>query len=393
MRIARRLGDIQPFHVMAILERARAMEQAGADIVHMEIGEPDFPTPRGIVEAAARFIERSVVKYTPAAGLPELREAIAGWYQRRYGVEVPARRIFVTPGASGAFLLALGLLIEPGDAVLLADPGYPCYANFVRLFEGRPVGVSVGVASAYQLNAELLRAPAYDRASGVIVATPSNPTGTHVDAGALEEMIAMTEQRGGFFIADEIYHGLEYGEPARTALALSDQVFVINSFSKYFGMTGWRLGWLVAPGSCVEPLERLAQNVFIAASTVSQATALAAFENSTLAELEARRREFEARRDYLMHALPGLGFEIPVRPDGAFYIYADSRRLARDSFAFAQMLLTEGGVAVTPGRDFGRNAPESHVRFSYTASIERLGEGVARMRDVLQRRELGAFNN
>jgi len=393
MRIARRLGDIQPFHVMAILERACAMEQAGADIVHMEIGEPDFSTPRGIVEAAGRFIETGAVKYTPAAGLPALREAIAGWYRCRYGVEVPARRIFVTPGASGAFLLALGLLIEPGDAVLLADPGYPCYANFIRLFEGKPVGVPVGVASAYQLNAELLRAPAYDRASGVIVATPSNPTGTHVDAGTLEELIAMTERRGAFFIADEIYHGLEYGEPARTALALSDQVFVINSFSKYFGMTGWRLGWLVAPESCVEPLERLAQNVFIAASTVSQTGALAAFEDSTLAELEARRREFEARRDYLMQALPGLGFEIPVRPDGAFYIYADSRRLASDSFAFAEFLLTEAGVAVTPGRDFGRNAPESHLRFSYTASVERLGEGVARMQDVLQRRERKAFND
>ena len=385
MLIAKRMGSIKSFQVMKLLDRAQALEREGRDIVHMEIGEPDFPTPAAVAEAGAQFIRAGKIKYTSASGLPELREAIADYYLRRYGVRPPRRRIFITPGASGAFLLAMGALVNPGDRVLLADPGYPCYANFVHLFAGKPQSVPVDVDSGFQLNSTLLEKYWYRQTAGVVLASPSNPTGTLISEGALNEMVGRVERHGGFLISDEIYHGLEYGERSHSALEFSDDVFVINSLSKYFGMTGWRLGWLIAPESHVEALEKLAQNIFISASSASQAAALAAFGEDNLQALERRRLEFQARRDYLCKELDKLGFDIPLKPEGAFYIYADCTRLSSDSFGFAWRLLEEAHVAVTPGRDFGENRPDDYLRFSYTTSMERLSLGVERIAGFIAR--------
>jgi aspartate/methionine/tyrosine aminotransferase len=280
----------------------------------MEIGEPDFPTPPAVVRAGIEFLAKGEVKYTPAAGLAALREAIARFYAERYNVDVPTSRIFVTPGASGAVLLALAGLIERGGEVLLPDPGYPCYPNFVRLLGGEPRFVPVGAESNFQLDAETLSRHWTPKARGVVMASPSNPTGTMADSGTLQGIAEFLDAHGGFWLSDEIYHGLVYGEPARSALEFSEQAFVVNSFSKFFGMTGWRLGWAVVPEPFVGLAERLAQNLFISAPTHSQMAALAAFSPDNLAELERRRREFETRRDFLLQELPGLGFGIPVMP-------------------------------------------------------------------------------
>ena len=378
-----KMASIRPFYVMQLLERARALESEGKDIVHMEIGEPDFVTPPCVVEAAEKFIRTGDVKYTPSAGLPALREAIAGFYRNRYGVTIATERVFVTPGASGAFLLALGALLEAGDQVLLADPGYPCYANFVRLFSGDPVGIPVDIAADFQMHPDFVDQYWAPRTRGVVLASPSNPTGTQIRADLLGELIRRVLARGGCFISDEIYHGLEYGVRAHSALEFSDQVLVINSFSKYFGMTGWRLGWLIAPDAWVSTLEKLAQNIFISAPAHSQVAAVAAFGSANIDELESRRREFQKRRDYLLSALLDLGFEVPVRPEGAFYIYADSTAFAENSFKLAWNILEQAGVAVTPGRDFGENAAERYLRFSYTTSLARLVVGIDRLSNFL----------
>ena len=381
--LAQRMRDIEPFHVMALLARARELESAGRSIVHMEIGEPDFPTPAPICEAGMRALEKGELFYTPALGLPQLREAIAAFYRSRYGVDVPASRIIVTSGASGALLLAVAALVDPGDQVLVSDPGYPCNRHFVRLMEGEPVGVAVGPDSHYQLNPELIERHWGSRTVAALVASPSNPTRALIPAQQLEAMAEFAAQRGGTLIVDEIYHGLVYEDDATTALEISENVFVINSFSKYFNMTGWRLGWMVAPAAYVREIDKLAQNIYLAAPTPSQYAALAAFEPGTLAILEAHREEFRARRDYLVPALRELGFAIPHTPDGAFYIYAGCGALTRDSFAFAHELLEKAGVAITPGIDFGSHAPERHVRFAYTSSLDRLREGVERIRKFL----------
>ena len=377
------LDKIQPFYVMQLLNRAKALEQAGADVVHMEIGEPDFPTPPLVVNAGIEFLSKGEVKYTPAAGLSALREAIARFYAERYNVEVPVSRIFVTPGSSGAVLLALAGLLERGGEVLLSDPGYPCYPNFVRLLGGEPRLVPVGVETNFQLDAATLGRHWTPQARGAVMASPSNPTGTMTDGATLREIADFLDAHGGFWLSDEIYHGLVYGEPARSTLEFSEQAFVVNSFSKYFGMTGWRLGWAVVPEAFVGLAERLAQNLFISAPTHSQMAALAAFSPDNLAELERRRCEFETRRDFLLRELPGLGFGIPVRPQGAFYIYADCSRWTDDSFEFAWRLLEEAHVAVTPGKDFGLNEQQHHLRFAYTASLRHLNEGLRRIRDFL----------
>jgi aspartate/methionine/tyrosine aminotransferase len=376
--------EIQPFYVMELLNHAKALEQEGVDIVHMGIGEPDFPTPPAIVRAGIETIATGEVKYTAAAGLPALREAIARFYATSYGVSVPAERIFVTPGASGAFLLILAGLLNTGDEVLLSDPGYPCYPNFVRLLGGVPRLVPVNADSAFQLNAALIARHWTARTRGVVMASPSNPTGTLADAKTLRTIADIVEARGGFFLSDEIYHGLIYGERAHSALEFSDRVFVANSFSKYYGMTGWRLGWAVVPETFVERAERLGQNTFISAPTHSQVAALVAFNPDNLAELERRREEFGRRRDFLLRELPSLGFNIPVEPQGAFYIYADCSEWTDDSFDLAWRLLEEAHVATTPGKDFGQHQPERYLRFAYTASLDRLAEGLERMRKYLQ---------
>ena len=385
-RLAARMEDIEPFHVMELLARARALETQGRSIIHMEIGEPDFSTPRPICEAGIRALERGDLHYTPALGLPELRAAIARYYATRYGVTVAPERIVITSGSSGALLLAIAVLVGVGDRVLLADPGYPANRHFVRMMDGEPVGVPVGADSRYQLDTALLERYWDDRTVAALIATPSNPTGTIVGRPVLADMAQFVARRGGALLVDEIYHGLVYEGAVETALGLEGRVFVINSYSKYFNMTGWRLGWMVAPEEYLPAIDRLSQNVYLAAPTPAQYAALAAFEPETLAILDARRDEFKARRDFLVPALRRLGFSIPHMPEGAFYVYANCAALTADSYRFALDLLEDAGVAVTPGIDFGRHRPAEHVRFAYTRSRDELEEGIQRIGEFIGRR-------
>lgn len=379
MNPAARMADIAPFHVMELMARAQALEAQGRDIIHMEVGEPDFPTPQPVLDAALRGIAGGRVFYTHALGLPALREAIAAFYATRYGVTVDPARIVVTAGASGALLLALGALISPGDEWLLTDPGYPCNRHFVRLLEGVPRSLAVDAATNFQPTAAKVGAGWTAKTRGLMVASPANPTGTLIEHAELARLWQAVEMRGGTLLVDEIYHGLTYGFAARTALEISDEIIVINSFSKYFGMTGWRLGWLVVPPHLVRAVEKLAQNLFISPSTPAQHAALAAFTPENISILEARRAAFRKRRDLLLPGLESLGFRIGVEPQGAFYIYADIGELGEDSFTLAGRLIEQAGVAATPGLDFGAHLPQRHMRFAYTVGEEKLAEGLARM--------------
>lgn len=376
--LAQRAQTIRPFHVMDILARARARETAGASIIHLEIGEPDFATPAGIVAAGINALQQGHTHYTSACGLPALRAAIAAHYAP---LAIDPERVIVTPGSSGALQLAAAALIDPGDEVLLADPSYPCNRQFVLAFGGVPKLIPVGADSAYQLNAQLIREHWGPRTRVVIVASPSNPTGSLLAPTQLAEIISEVTRRDGAVIIDEIYHGLVYDGAAATAASYSDQVFVVNSFSKYYGMTGWRVGWLLAPLSAVPALDRLAQNFFLAASTPAQYAALAAFTPTVQRELERRREVFRARRDYLVPTLRELGFTIPIMPAGAFYIYAGCEALHTDAAALARELLDHTGVAITPGLDFGEHRAAQHVRFAYANDLAKLQEAVQRMRD------------
>ncbi|MBW8458827.1 MAG: pyridoxal phosphate-dependent aminotransferase [Thiobacillus sp.] len=372
------MAGIAPFHVMDILARAQALEAAGCDIIHLEIGEPDFATPAPIVEAGVAALRAGHTHYTGALGLPALREAIAGFYASRWQAAVDPARIVVTPGASGALLLALGLLAGPGDEVLMADPGYPCNRHFVHFCDARAVTVAVDAASDFQLTLESIQRHATAATRAVLIASPSNPTGTAIAPGELERIHDWCAARSVALIVDEIYLALAYDGREHSA-ARWDDVFVINSFSKYFLMTGWRLGWLVAPAWAMAALERLAQNLFLAASTPAQHAALAAFDPATLDELEARKAELRTRRDFMLPALRERGFIIPAQPQGAFYLYADCSAHSGDSFHFAQALLEQVGVAVTPGLDFGRHQPQRYLRVAYTQPLPRLVEAAARI--------------
>ncbi|WP_153145664.1 pyridoxal phosphate-dependent aminotransferase [Dechloromonas sp. H13] len=378
-RPARRLADIEPFHVVELFTRAHQLQAEGRDIIHMEVGEPDFPTPAPIATAAVDAIKQGKTLYTQALGLPELREAIADFYRSRYGVPVPASRIAVTNGASGALNLAFACLADPGREWLLADPGYPCNRHILRAYEGRPRSIPVGPASNFQPTPELLRAHWSADTAGLLVASPANPTGTLLTLPEIAALAATCREKDGHFMVDEIYHGLTYEIDAPTACAAGDDIWVINSFSKYFQMTGWRLGWMVVPESYVRDVEKLAQNLVLCPSTPAQHAALAAFAPETIAILEERRGEFRRRRDFLAPALENIGFRVTARPEGAFYLYCDCSGLCDDSFVLARDLLEKVGVAATPGLDFGSNEPERHIRFAYTTGIDRLGEAVDRL--------------
>jgi aspartate/methionine/tyrosine aminotransferase len=381
--LARRMAHIDAFEVMEIQTLAREVEAAGHDVIHLEIGEPDFTTPAPVVEAAKRALDTKPMFYTSALGLMALREAIARFYGERFGVEVPPGRIVVTAGSSAALLLAFGVLLDEGDEVMLGDPSYPCNRHFVRAFGGVPRLVPVGPATRYQLTAALAREHWNPRVRIAMVASPSNPTGTLVTPEEIGALGALARERGATLLVDEIYQGLTYGMQARTALEAGDDLVIINSFSKYFQMTGWRLGWMVVPEGRVRDIEKLAQNLFISPSTPAQHAALACFSPETIAILERRRAELDERRRYLLPALESLGLRIPVVPQGAFYVYADCSALTADSFAFARRVLTEAHVAITPGKDFGVNHPERHIRIAYTQPIARLEEAVARIRRLL----------
>jgi len=381
--ISKRAQQIQPFHVMKLLARARELESQGKSIIHMEVGEPDFNTPQPILDAGIAAIKEGDVHYTSAMGLPALREAIAGFYKSQFDVSVSTDRIVITPGASGALLLALSATLEAKQTVLMSDPGYPCNRNFVSLLEGQSQLVNVDEHSNFQLTSELVHQHWQDNTAAVLLASPSNPTGTLLQQDELKKIIHFAKQKEALVLVDEIYQGLVYEKPASTALALSDDVFVINSFSKYFSMTGWRVGWLVVPQAFISVADNLAQNLYLAAPTPAQHAAVAAFEPQTLGILEQRRQAFKERRDYLLAELPKLGFKISVVPQGAFYIYANCESLTDDSFTFTEKCLEQAGVAITPGIDFGHNQAEKYVRFAYTTSLDNLKIAVERLEQFI----------
>ena len=382
---ASRLADIEPFHVVELFTRARQLEAEGRDIIHMEVGEPDFPTPAPIANAAVDAIKSGKTFYTESLGLPALREAIANFYATKYGLTVTSARIVVTNGASGALNLAFACLADPGSEWLLTNPGYPCNRHIIRSYEGQPIGIPVGPESNFQPTPELLAQHWTKNTAGLLVASPANPTGTLLNLEQIKNLANFVRQHDGHFLVDEIYHGLTYEIDAPSACAAGDDIWVINSFSKYFQMTGWRLGWMVVPESYVRDIEKLAQNLTLCPSTPAHSAALPAPQPATVAILEARRHEFQRRRDYLAPALSQLGFRITAEPQGAFYLYCDCSALCDDSFTFARDLLEKTGVAATPGLDFGSNQPERHIRFAYTTEISRLQEAVARLADYLGR--------
>lgn len=393
MKFSSRAERIDPFYVMEVAKAAQAMarEVAGTSepMIFLNIGEPDFTAPPLVQEAAAKAVRDGATQYTNALGLDALRERISGWYQSRFGVDVPARRIVVTAGASAALHLACLALIERGDEILMPDPSYPCNRHFVSAAEGRAVLVPTTAAERYQLSSDKVQAAWTDKTRGVLLASPSNPTGTSIAPAELRRIHEVVQSRGGVTMIDEIYLGLSYEEEfGHTALAIDEHIISINSFSKYFNMTGWRLGWMVVPDAMVPVVERLAQNLFICASTVSQQAALACFEAESIAEYERRRAEFKARRDYFIPALQALGLSVPVMPDGAFYAWADctdaAQRLGvQGSWDFALEVMRRAHVAITPGRDFGSFEPERFVRFSTANSMAQLQESVARLRKLL----------
>jgi aspartate/methionine/tyrosine aminotransferase len=385
IKLATRVAKIKPFYVMKLLARARELESEGRSIIHMEIGEPDFVTPKPVLDAAKKAIDEGKVHYTPALGLPELRQAISVYYQQHFQLDIPAKRIVITPGASGALLLVMGLLLDPGQKVLMADPGYPCNKHFAEFVNASAQLVPVTAESNFQLTLELLEAH-WDKAIRVVmIASPSNPTGTVISEQQLSDITEFVESQGACLVVDEIYQSLIYDSKITSILSNSNRVFVINSFSKYFSMTGWRLGWIVAPDdkSVINGLDNLSQNLFLAASTIAQYAALEAFKPETIKLLEQNRFEFQSRRDYLYDALIEIGFMIVALPDGAFYIYADCSKFSQNSESFCSELLEQTGVAITPGIDFGQFKADHFVRFAYTTSMKKLIEGVTRLKKYL----------
>ncbi len=393
MRTSGRAQRIEPFYVM---EMAKAASTLAAELAHtdspmvfLNIGEPDFTAPSLVQQAAAKAIHDGKTQYTPATGLPELRERISQWYTQRFNVQVPASRIVVTAGASAALQLACLALIDSGDEILMPDPSYPCNRHFVSAADGRAVLVPTSAAERFQLSADKVEAAWGAQTRGVLLASPSNPTGTSIHPSELRRIHELVQQRGGITLVDEIYLGLSFdAQFGQTALALDDQLISINSFSKYFNMTGWRLGWMVVPESLVGVIERLAQHLFICPSTIAQQAALACFEDESLAEYERRRAEFKARRDYFIPALNALGLTVPVMPDGAFYAWADcsaacARLGIKDSWDLSFEIMHKAHVAVTPGRDFGTADTQHFLRFSTASSMDQLQLAIDRLEVLL----------
>ncbi len=394
MQISSRATKIEPFYVMEVAKAASALAadfaHTDSPMVFLNIGEPDFTAPPLVQQAAQRAIEHGNTQYTQATGLAPLREKISAWYLQRFGVQVPAQRIVITAGASAALHLACLALINPGDEVLMPDPSYPCNRHFVSAAEGQAVLLPTTAQDRFQLTADQVQTAWGPKTRGVLLASPSNPTGTSIDPAELRKIHAVVQARGGITLVDEIYLALSFdARYGQTALALDDAVISINSFSKYFNMTGWRLGWMVVPEALVGVVERLAQNLFICPSTIAQHAALACFEPESLALYEARRAEFQARRDYFLPALQALGLQVPVVPDGAFYAWADcsaacARLGLKDSWEFAFAMMQRAHVAITPGRDFGNAQTAQFVRFSTASSLAQLQTAIARLGSALQ---------
>ena len=393
MRLASRAERIEPFYVMEV---AKAAAELGAQVAHtdapmlyLNIGEPDFTAPHLVQDAAERAIRDGRTQYTSALGLPALRERVSDWYRSHFGLNIPAQRIVITAGASAALQLACLALIEPGDEMLMPDPSYPCNRHFVSAADGRAVLLPTRAEQRFQLSADQVHEHWGARTRGVLLASPSNPTGTSIAPEEMRRIHAEVQSRGGITMVDEIYLGLSYDATfGHSVLALDDQVISLNSFSKYFNMTGWRLGWMVVPEALVPAIERLAQNLYICPSTVAQQAALACFEPESLRVFEARRAEFQARRDAFIPALQSIGLSVPVMPDGAFYAWADctqacARLGVKDSWDFAFEVMRRAHVAITPGRDFGQADTARFVRFSTASSMQTLQTSVERLRQLL----------
>jgi aspartate/methionine/tyrosine aminotransferase len=384
IRLADRTHAVTPFLAMEFSKHAAVLEAEGHHIIKLNVGQPDFGAPPAVVRAMREALDESRTSYTPALGIWELRRAIARHYATRHGVELDPARVIVTAGASAALLLLTAALVNPGDEVLVADPSYPCNRHFLSSFGAEVKLVPTTPATRYQLDTPLLQQHWGPRTSGVMVATPSNPTGTSIPAAELAAMCRFADEREGWRIVDEIYLGLQDGTP-RTALADDPDALVINSFSKYFGMTGWRLGWCVAPSALIPVLERLAQNYYICPSAPAQYAAVAAFDDESIAICEERRAGLARRRELVLQGLQAIGLDVPVRPDGAFYVYIDIRATGLDAMAFCERMLQEAHVALTPGHDFGRAHAAQHVRLSYAAAEPDLVEALQRLGAVISR--------
>jgi len=383
MKFSRRAESIAPFFAMEFGKRAAVLEAQGQHVVKLSLGEPDFGAPPAVLQALEQVARSGLLPYTPALGIPELRRAIAAFYQTAHGVDVDASRVIVTAGASAALLLVTAALVDPGDEVIVGDPSYPCNRRFLESFGADVRLVPTGAATRFQLDLSAVQAHWTNRTRGLMVATPSNPTGTSIPPDELAALCAWARSRCAWRIVDEIYLGLSdadaEGRPARSVLSFDPDAVVVNSFSKYFGMTGWRLGWCIVPEAMVPVMERLAQNFYICPSAPAQHAALACFLPESLAVCEARRTEFAVRRRLVMDGLARMGLPVPVPPDGAFYVYFDVSGLGLGSMRFCELALEEARVALTPGSDFGHWGADAHVRLSYAASRDELAEGIERL--------------
>lgn len=392
MKLATRLDQIEPFYVMECAKAAAEIARGplcdpalgGRRMIYLNIGEPDFGAPAMVQAAAQHCIERGHTQYTPALGLPALRQALSDWYTRRFGLNIAPERIAITAGASAGLQLVCQALFEAGDEVLMPDPCYPCNRHFVAGTDATPVLLPTGPEQRFQPSSAQIRQAWNEHTRGVLLASPSNPTGTSIEPSELRAIVEAVRERGGVTIVDEIYLGLSYDPRFEaSALGLGEDVISVNSFSKYFGMTGWRLGWLVLPPALVAPIERLAQNFFICASSIAQHAALACFEPAAQSIYEQRREEFRVRRDFIVPALQALGFKVPVQPDGAFYVWMDCSEFSNNSWDLAFELMHSAQIALTPGRDFGRQDAGRWLRLSFASSLEDLQETIARLAQTL----------
>lgn len=382
-RAPSQLANVNPFRVMTVMHRAAELEAAGQKIVHMEVGEPDFTTAQPIIDAAKQALDSGFTQYTAAPGITELRQCIANHYAERHGVTVEKERILITPGASGGLTLLANLIVQAHDGILLSDPAYPCVRNFIHLLNATPQLVPVGLNENFQPTVELLQEYADDSTSGVWLASPSNPTGTILERERLQAICSWARQQQFNVLVDEIYHGLHYVEDLPSVLELDNSAYVVNSFSKYFGMTGWRLGWIVVPEHAIETANILAQNLYISASSIAQHAAVAAFQPEAQAIFEQRRQAFQQRGDFLAKALKEIGFSLADNIQGAFYIYADISRFSDNAEEFCRTLLDQHGVAITPGTDFGIHRSNQFVRLAFTTSMDDLQLGVERLQAAL----------
>ena len=384
--LATRNQHIAAFQTMELVKEAQALETAGRSVIHMSIGEPDFTAPEPVQAALQQALTEGRSQYTPALGIRQLREAIAEHYKQTEGLDVDPACIIITAGASAALTLACLALVNPGDEVLLTDPSYPCNRHFIAAANGIPKPVPVGIDSRFQLNANMIRDQWTAATRGALIASPANPTGTSMVWSDLCECLDTVRERHGFVIVDEIYQGLRYGDPSagilegpRSARHAREDLVICNSFSKTFHMTGWRLGWLIVPQAWVADFEKLQQNLFICPSALAQHAAIACFDPESLEIIKARKQQFKDRRDVMLTGLRRLGFEVPITPDGAFYVWANVQRFGMDSSLFTRRMLYEAGVSIVPGADFGSNAPQDWVRFSYATPVELIEEALSRI--------------